>query len=288
MVMDMLAQAIDWNRVGDISRTLGENLPKDLGVVAIWPLVVLLVVSVFIGLYGERLTRVLVLGASLGLAALGGRWAAGAMGLPFWPTTVLAAALGGIAAHLFYRWALGLALAAALALAAGAWSTGTSLDAAEIRTVLSDLPVVVSVGETSPTVSNRPGDLVQLFERVQQQAVQVWQAMTTTPEAQKHLLLTMLAGAAIGLFAGLVFGRLAAILWTSVLAAAGLLFAGISLAVWYQPQWGDYLSDHRQYVLMAGGAVTLLFTLRQLARAKPAATVVVVESPAVASSLNKS
>lgn len=98
----------------------------------------------------------------------------------------------------------------------------------------------------------------------------------------------MLAGAAIGLFAGLVFGRLAAILWTSVLAAAGLLFAGISLAVWYQPQWGDYLSDRRQYVLMAGGAVTLLFTLRQLARAKPAATVVVVESPAVASSLNKS
>ena len=77
MVMDMLAQAIDWNRIGEISRDLGANLPKDMGVAAVWPLIVLLVASVFIGLYGERLTRVLVLGAFIGLGGpvgtLGGR-----------------------------------------------------------------------------------------------------------------------------------------------------------------------------------------------------------------------
>jgi hypothetical protein len=285
--MDMLAQAIDWNRIGEISRDLGANLPKDVGVAAVWPMVVLLVASVFIGLYGERLTRVLVLGVFIGLAALSGRWAAVAMALPLWPTVLLAAALGGIVAHLFYRWSLGLALATVLALAAAAWSTGTSLDASEIRGALSDLPGLVGVGEASPALPDQPGNLMHFLEKVQRQAIQVWEAMTTRPEAQKHLLITMLAGAAVGLLAGLVLGRLAAILWTSVLAAGGLLFAGISLAVWYQPQWGDYLSDNRQYVLMAGAAAALLFMLRQLARGRPA-TMVVVEAPAVASSLNKS
>ena len=189
------------------------------------------------------------------------------------------AALGGILAHLFYRWSLGLALATVMALAAGIWSTGTSLDASEIRGALSDLPALVGVGETSPSLPDQPGNLMHFLEKVQRQVMQVWETVTARPEAQKHLLITMLAGAAIGLFAGLVLGRLAAILWTSVLAAGGLLFAGIYLAVWYQPQWGDYLSNNRQYVLMAGAAAALLFMLRQLARGRPA-TVVVVEAPA--------
>jgi len=273
--------------MSEISRDLGAHLPKDWGVAAVWPLIVLLVASVFIGLYGERLTRVLVLGAFIGLAALLGCRLADSMTLPLWPTVLLMAALGGILAHLFYRWSLGLALAVVLAVAAGAWSTGSSLDTNEIRGALSDLPALVAVGETSPSLPDQPGDPMLYIERIQRQVMQVWSAVAARPEAQKHLLITVLAGAAIGLFAGLVLGRLAAILWTSVLAAGGLLFAGISLAVRYQPPWGDYLSNNRQYVLMAGAAAALLFMLRQLARGRPT-TVVVAAAPAVASPSNKS
>jgi hypothetical protein len=285
--MDMLAQAIDWNRIGEIARGLGEHLPKDLGVAAVWPLILLLVASVFIGLYGERLTRVLVLGAFIGLAATAGRWLADSMVLPLWPTVLLAAALGGILAHLFYRWSLGLALAVVLAVAGAAWSTGSSLDTDDLRGALSDFSAVVGAGETSSPAPGEPAGLIRYVERVWRQVVQIWEAVAARPEAQKHLWVTMLAGAAIGLFAGLVLGRLAAILLTSVLAAGGLLLAGMSLAAWYQPQWGEYLSNHRQYVLMAAVAAVMLFILYQLARGRSAVTVVAV-APTVASPSNKS
>jgi hypothetical protein len=286
--MDMLAQASDiWNRIGELSRGLGEHLPKDLGVAAVWPLILLLVASVFIGLYGERLTRALVLGTFIGLAALAGRWLADSMVLPLWPTVLLTAALGGILAHLFYRWSLGLALAVVLAVAAAAWSTGSSLDTNDLRGALSDLSAVVGAGETpAPTPGEAAGPMPYV-ERVWRQVMRVWSAAAARPEAQKHLLVTMLAGAAIGLFAGLVLGRFAAILLSSVLAAGGLLLAGISLAVWHQPQWGDYLSNNRQYVLMAGVAAALVFMLRQLARGHSAVAAVAV-APAVAPSSNKS
>ncbi len=349
MTMDMLAQAIDWGHLGDSVRNLGQHLPRDIGIAGAWPLMALLVASVFIGLYGERLTRLLVLGTFIGLAMLLGRYVAESMSLPFWPTVLLTAALGGIVAHLFYTWFLGLVLAVVLAVAAGAWSAGSYLDSNELRGTLSDLSTaLVGQGATNGSpgaLRNPPGDGVGMLrdalgggaeaiggalggrpdtllggggdsvrgtggagflpggdslgglggpagalsgeqagealrriERVRQCALQVWADLEATPDAQRNLLITMLAGAAIGLFAGLVLGRLAAILLTSVLAAAGLVYACLWLAVWYQPQLSGPLSLHRQHVLIAGAAAALLFFLRQLSRGR----VVPAAAPAAA------
>jgi hypothetical protein len=216
---------------------------------------------------------VLVLGAFMALGALLGQRLSGMMDLPFWPTLVLCGAVGGILAYVFYRWSLGLALAVVLAGATGVWSAGSSLNSNEILSLFSGVPGLSDAGGASAPTAAPPGDSLQYVETVRQRAMHLWSTIADKPGAQQHLLITILAGAAVGLLAGLVLGRLAAILLTSVLAAAGAVFAGISLALWYQPQWGQYLSDNRRYVLLAGVAAALLFVLRQLARARPAAAV---------------
>ncbi len=253
----------------------------------------LLVASVLIGLYGERLTRLLVLGVFVGLAMLLGRYVAEGMSLPSWPTTLLMGALGGIVAHLFYTWFLGVVLAVVLAAAAGAWSVGAYLDSNELRGALSDVQAIVvghpladgrgegfsgsaealfggsgkSPGGTSgaaePLLGVQAGDVLKRVERLVQRVQGVWSDLAAKPDAQKNLLITMLAGAAIGLFAGLVLGRVAAILLTSVLASIGLVCASVSLAVWYEPQLSEQLSSHRQHLLIAAAAAALLFFLRQ-------------------------
>lgn len=288
MVMHMLGQAMDWSRIGEIGRSLGQHLPHEGGVVAIWPLVVLLAASVFVGLHGERLTRLLVLGLSIGLAALLGQRLVEAMTLPFWPTLVLCGAVGGILAHMFYRWSLGLALAVILALAAGTWSAGSSLTTDEIRALFSGSHTLSDGGSEAVPSVIPSGAYTQYLQAAVQRAMHLWSSVADKPDARKHLLLTMLAGAAVGLLAGLVLGRLAAILWTSVLAAAGLIFALTSLAVRFQPQWGASLSDNRQYVLLAGVTAALLFMLRQLGRTRPTTTIVTVAPASLASSQDKS
>ncbi len=283
--MDMLAQAIDWNNLTHIGQTFS-RLPQEWHLTSGWPLMALLVASVFIGLHGERLTRVLVLGAFIALAGLFGHRLAAYANLPPSATVVLSGAVGGILAYMFYRYAVGLALALALCVAAGCWSAGSILTAEEIRSIFS--PVSTLSGVVAPDAPpTAPADYFQYLESVRQHALTIWSTVASKPEAQKQLLITMLAGGAVGLFAGLVLGRLAAILWTSVLGAAGVVAAGLSLAVWYQPTFGPYLSQYRQYVLMTGAGLALLFLLRQLARTRPV-TVVAVAPAELAPGPNKS
>jgi hypothetical protein len=287
MAIDMLGQGIDWNHLAELGRGLSERVPQEWHLLTVWPPVVLLVLSLFIGLHGERLTRLLVLGAFIGLAAVLGQRLVAAMTLPLWPTVIFCGAFGGILAYMFYRWSLGLALAVLLALAAGAWSAGSFLDTKEILAVFSDAPRLSDSGGGGASSAAQLGDYLQYIQAVRERAMHLWSTVAAKPGAQQHLLLTMLAGAAVGLFAGLVLGRLAAILLTSVMAAAGLVFAGVSLAVWYQPSWGEYLSDNRRYVLLAGVVAVLLFVLRQLARSLPTTAVSAAAPAELASPQNR-
>jgi hypothetical protein len=275
MAIDMLAQSVDWNHLAEIGRAFSDRLPQEWHLGAVWPLVFLLVLSVIIGLYGERLTRLMVLGGFVALAALLGRRLAEAMLLPFWPTVVLCGALGGIFASVFYRWSLGLAMAAIMAVAAGAWSASYSLNTNEVAGIFAGAGGPSEAGGTTTTSVEPSGDYLLYLKTVYQRAVHLWSAIAAKPGAERRLLLTMCAGGAVGLLAGLVLGRLAAILWSSVLAAAGLVFAAICLALWYEPQWSQYLSDNHQYVLLGGVVAALLFALRQLGRSRPAATVAI-------------
>ena len=272
MAIDMVGQGLNWNHLAEMGRGLSQRVPQEWHLLTIWPLAVLLVASMLIGLYGERLTRALVLGAFIGLAGLLGQRLVEAMVLPFWPTVIFCGAFGGILAYMFYRWSLGLALAVVLALAAAAWSVGNSLDTTEILSVFSSAPGLSDDSGQGASPAVQLGDYLRYIEMVREHATRLWSSVAAKPGAQQHLLLTALAGGAVGLFAGLVLGRLAAVLLTSVLAACGLVFSGASLAIWYQPQWGQYLSDNRQYVLLGGVTVALLFLLCQLARSLPGAS----------------
>jgi hypothetical protein len=260
----MVGQGFDWDHLSQVGRGLGDRLSQEGHLLAVWPLAVLLVASIFIGLYGVRLTRVLVLGAFISAAVVLGQRIVVLMTLPYWPTIVLCGALGGILAYLFYRWSLGLTLGLILALVGGAWSVGSNLSSYEIVAVFSGVPGLPQAGEAGASSAVRAADWLHYIDAVSQRAMHLWSAVAEKPDGRQHLLLTMLAGGAVGLFAGLVLGRLAAILWTSIVGAAGLVFALVCLAVWYQPDWGTYLSDHRQYVLLGGIAAAVLFSLRQL------------------------
>lgn len=271
MTTNMLAQGIDWNSLTHAGQSLS-RLPQEWHMTAAWPLIVLLVVSVFIGLYGERLTRLLVLGAAVALGATLGRWLVPQMSLPFWPTVIFCGATAGTIAYVFYRWAFALALAAGTAIAVAAWSAGTAPDFPSLFSDVAALSDATAV--PMPDAPASPDNYLAYIEAVGDRAAQALGTLAEKPEARKHLLLTMLAGGAAGLFAGLVLGRFAAILWTSVLAAAGMITAIVGLALWYQPSWRQILSDNRQYVLAVGAGLALLFLLRQLSRRRPTAVVV--------------
>jgi hypothetical protein len=277
MPIDMPAQSIDWKHLAEVGRTFSEQLPPEWGLGAVWPPVILLVVSAIIGLHGERLTRVLVIGTFIALAALLGQRLAEAMALAFWPTVVLCGALGGIIAYVFYRWSLGLVLAAVMAAAAGAWSASCSLNTDEVLAILRGA-AGPSGGRPVPVAVAQAGDYLHYVKIVYERAAHLWSAVAAQPGAGQRLLLTMCAGGAVGLLAGLVFGRIAAILWTSVLAAAGIVFAAVCLALWYEPKWSQYLSDNHQYLLFGGIVAAALFALRQLGRRRP--TVIVATVPA--------
>ncbi len=282
MAIEMPAQSIDWSHLAEIGRTFSQRLPQEWGLGAVWPLVILLVLSVFIGLYGERLTRLVVLGAFIAVAALLGQRLTEAMVLPFWPTVILCGALGGILASVFYRWSLGLALGAVMAAAAGVWCASYSLSTDEVMSILSGAGNLPD-GGTAPTPVEQSGNYLQYLKIAQQRAVDLWSAVAAKPGDEQRLLLTMCAGGAVGLLAGLVFGRIAAILWTSVLAAAGVVFAAACLALWYKPEWNQYLSDNHQYLLLGGGVVALLFMLRQVSRSRRTAIVAVAPAESAAS-----
>lgn len=255
----------DLNHLSDMARSLTSSVPAGLHLADIWPLAVLLVVSVFIGLYGERLTQVLILGIFIALGAAAGQQVAAWLALPFWPTVIFVGSLGGIFAYVLYRYALGLVLAVSLALGCGAWSLGTNLDKQEVSDFWAN---VTATQEARPPVagSATPAEALKYVQRLQgllQQVQDLQHTVAGKPEAQKHLVIMMLAGAAVGLLAGLVLGRIAAILWTSLLAGAGVVVALTSLAVLVRPEWREPLSDNPRYVLGAAGGAALLFLLRQ-------------------------
>lgn len=261
--------------MAEIGRTFSDRLPSEWGLAAVWPLIILLVVSAIIGLYGERLMRVLVIAAFMALAAWLGQHLAEAMALAFWPTVVLCGALGGIVAYVFYRWSLGLALAAATAVAAGAWSACHCLGTDAVLAILRG-GRGPSDGGPVPMSFEQAGDYLPYVKMLYERAAHLWSAVGAQSGDGQHLLLTMCAGGAVGLLAGLVFGRIAAILWTSVLGAAGIVFAGVCLALWYDPKWNPYLSDNHQYLLFGGVVIAALFALRQLGRSRPKVVVATV------------
>ncbi len=303
----MLAEAMNLGSVSDAIGNLGQHAPDLSRLTALWPYAILLVASILIGMHGERITRIVVLAGFVVLGALLGQRLAEWMSLPPMPTVVFLGSLGGIGAWMFYRWSLGLALAVAMALAAGAWSSGARLTGSEVLGIFSNAPGLPSV-EIAPddytsfgeiplppidgeAQSVRPVDaaaVLRYFDGVWQRVAAVWSAVAAKPEGQKHLLLSILAGGGVGLLAGLLLGRLAALLLTSVLGGAGLVAAGVSLAVAVQPDWAEWFTQNRQHVLTAGAIASVLFLLRQAAHRRPRPTVVTIESAELASARNKS
>lgn len=265
---------MDWTKLSldhltAMLRSFVGSLPADWRTVeGIWPAVVLLVAAVIIGLYGERLTRVLILGIFIFLGAAAGQQVAAWLDLPFWPTVIFVGSLSGIFAYVLYRYALGLVLAVALSLSCGAWSLASNFDKQEI----SDLAASLSAPQQSPVehadaaVPTELSFYVQRLHGLVQRVQDLRQSIADKPAAQKHLVIMLLAGAAAGMLAGLVLGRVAAMLWTSLLGGVGVVMALASLAVHVQQGWGDWLSDNRQYVVGAAGAVALLFMVRQATR----------------------
>lgn len=274
---------IDLNHLLDWVRSLVSGGPEGLHGAGVWPLVAILTVSVVIGLYGERIAQLLILGIFISLGGLVGTKAAGWIALPQWPTVILMAALGGIFAFMLYRYALGLVLAVTLALAAGAWSMGSHMDRQEIA----DLWASVTSGEQGaaqapaaeePAVPNVPGsgEAMHYLQRVQGAAGWVeglQRNLANRPDVQKHLVIMMLAGGAVGLLAGLVLGRIAAILLTSMVGGAGIVGSAAALSVRARPEWGPWASDNQRYLLVAAGVLALIFLLRQGSRRAPATAV---------------
>lgn len=284
----------DMSRLVDAASSLAQQVPPEWQLGGLWPFAILLIVSVIIGLHGERLTRLLILAGFIALGAALGQRVAGWMALPLWPTVVLAGSLGGLAAHIFWRYAMGMALAVLLGAMCGAWSAGTTLDSQQVIDLFSR-----ATAATQPSTEAASGGLVNpvadpaaavkayadVLEAVRDRGASLWQNMIATPEGHKHFLVMVLAGAGVGLLAGLVLGRLAAIVFTSVLAGAGTVAGLAGLIVRLQPEWGTWLSDNRRYVLAAAVTLAALYGIRQLSRPR---TVLAAPPAELASSSDKS
>lgn len=276
----------DLNHATGAFTSLAGSLRGQWYATGVWPLLALLVAAICIGLYGERLTRVIILGVSITIGATLGQHLASWLTLPLWPTVILAGALGGIVSFVFYRYALGLMLAAVLALVCGAWSANTNLDATELSSLMANLSVPQPVAQPSAnrTDMSVPFNYVERVQRLWQWVQDLQSAIAAKPGGQKHLIVMMLAGAAVGFLLGLVLGRMAAMLWTSLLGGIGVVAAIVNLSIHFRPEWGGWMADNRQYVLGAAAAVALVFLARQSTRRK----VVAVPVEEVAGSADKS
>ncbi len=99
------------------------------------------------------------------------------------------------------------------------------------------------------------------------------------------MVIMMLAGGAAGLLSGLLLGRIAAMLLTSLLGGAGVVASLVSFAVRLRPEWGGWLAANRQYLLAAAGALALVFLAKQTSRRAASRVIPVLE---VAESQDKS
>jgi len=240
-----------------------DRLPELQQILASWWLIVLLVVSVVIGLYGARLVRALIFAVCLGAGAWAGHRAAGWLGVPAWPAATAGGSLGGLVAYFFYSWCVALVSAVLLAAACCGWYVGTSLSKAEISSALvGDLAVGIQGEPAQADLSQRSALAGRrwLSERI----ARLWALAAEKVSIRRDLAIVALAGAGVGLLTGLLLPRLVVILWTSVLAAAGMGISVFGLLSIHRPHWAMVSADKYQHVLLVLAGIAAAFAVRQV------------------------